>query len=138
MFSRSNEITDLRNRVETLETLVATMHGSLHVPLIPAKPLAIFDSDSNYGPSDCEKMELNGYGHDILGQGHTRLDFETPLKRRGTEPRSSSDLYSGKLGLTQFNPVEQQQYDIYTQSHEFFAELVDTFEGDIHLVLKHF
>lgn len=116
MLSRLNEITDLRNRVETLETLVATMHGSLNAPLIPAKAVAIFDTDSNSGPSGCEKTELNGYGNDLLGQEHTRWNFETPLKRQGTEQGSSSDLCGGKLGA--FTPVEQHQQDIYTRSHQ--------------------
>ncbi|KAJ5607371.1 hypothetical protein N7537_003990 [Penicillium hordei] len=92
------------------------MYGSLHVPRIPAKALAIFDADSNSGPSDCKKAELNGYGNNILGQEHTRWNFETPLKHQGTEPGNSSDLYGGKLGA--FTPVEQQQQDIYTRSHE--------------------
>ncbi|KAJ5800544.1 uncharacterized protein N7518_002612 [Penicillium psychrosexuale] len=92
------------------------MHGSLNAPIIPAKAVAVFDTDSNSGPSDCEKTELNGYGNNLLGQEHTRWNFETPLKHQRSELGSSSDLHGSNLGA--FTPVEQHQQGIYTRSHE--------------------
>ncbi|KZF21839.1 hypothetical protein L228DRAFT_160903 [Xylona heveae TC161] len=116
MVSRSKQITDLRNRIETLESLVATIHGSLQQSSLPVEKQALPGSDNFPTPSISQSAKANGYDNDILAEKHMKWNIEAaPLERS----RAESGYWSTLPGCTwgDFSPsIEHQAF--YSRPNE--------------------